>query len=178
MGSRPHIYGRGTYKNTTLGFLRPSERIAPERCPHGSCPPSYIPSGPLPVREAPLTGPTREGSAKNCPPPPRRGEGDNSDASRRLRTPFLKSLIFRPLRGENIRVLSKKIIYVRVFRRKTRRSRRKSKIFFDIIFFEKRGFEDLRVARRDLRASRVNPFDKRSESIREYSKILVKLTIV
>jgi hypothetical protein len=81
MGSRPHIYGRGTYKNTTLGFLRPSERIAPERCPHGSCPPSYIPSGPLPVREAPLTGPTREGSAKNCPPPPRRGEGDNSDAS-------------------------------------------------------------------------------------------------
>jgi hypothetical protein len=55
-------------------------------------------------------GQTREGSARNCPPP-RRGEGDNSDASRRLRTPFSRRKLY-------------------------------------IIFFEKRGVEDLRVASR------------------------------
>jgi len=65
--------------------LSASQRSLPSRV----CPPPY--GG----------GQTREGSARNCPPP-RRGEGDNSDASRRLRTPFIK-----------------------------------------------RGFEDLRVARRD-----------------------------
>jgi hypothetical protein len=43
------------------------------------------------LRASPLRGggQTRQGSARNCPPP-RRGEGDNSDASRRLRTPFSK----------------------------------------------------------------------------------------
>ena len=46
--------------------------------------------------------PTREGSARNCLVPAR--EGDNSYASRILRTPFLKIRIFSPpyIRGEKI----------------------------------------------------------------------------
>ena len=46
--------------------------------------------------------PSREGSARNCLVPAR--EGDNSYASRILRTPFLKIRIFSPpyIRGEKI----------------------------------------------------------------------------
>jgi len=54
----------------------------------------------LPSRDG--SDPTREGSARNCLVPAR--EGDNSYASRILRTPFLKIRIFSPpyIRGEKI----------------------------------------------------------------------------
>jgi len=55
---------------------------------------------PRPWRDG--SDPTREGSARNCLVPAR--EGDNSYASRILRTPFLKIRIFSPpyIRGEKI----------------------------------------------------------------------------
>ena len=82
----PPVGGGGEFR------LSASQRSLPSRV----CPPPY--GG----------GQTREGSARNCPPP-RRGEGDNSDASRRLRTPFHKRGFedlrvvgpLSPLRGES-----------------------------------------------------------------------------
>ena len=75
------------------------------RLPHGANSDSALLRGRLICVPPPYGGgkPVRE-ALGICRPPPRRGEGDNSDASRRLMNPpFLEYFPPADIRGENIR---------------------------------------------------------------------------
>ena len=132
---------------------------------------------------APLTG------CRNCPPPPRRGEADNSDASRRLRVrppsslggggPYsISASCFQdgPINIGSSGGCSRRPhgppregganISTPIYKGPARGGEQVAD--FEPPFL-KRGVEDLRVARRDPHGS-LRPREGRCESIREYPK--------